>query len=488
MFARHTSVRMKGSAVAQSFKALASKINNQVPLGPRESNRLLTALTSSFRKHLDEVHPSHSHDDGKQPTVSAGHSQPDRHALHSAAVLADKHMASVLTNSLLVKNPKPKKEVKPEFDEATAAAELKNGANPWDLLDSYHAKGCATIAVALACMQHFRTSIKELSHDDQVAKIKDQEAGTRVLHWLWNSDLLRSQAYVDNVRMQDGVVWLAMMEGHEEFLWEWLDSDLELPRPKWLEGTRKHTSGGHIWKSRILYAMVMTKLGSPHREARSADAALNLYFRAVERIYRKNASVKDKMVLTSKARLALDNALTHGYIYHYHETDPFLYDRFVHIYSNHELTRSFNATKYAFDELHRAELDLWHPIHPNANLLYNLMSAANSEGSHVNIVRDHIRHPKGNADTIHFRKTLLRAVLLLKRVGRHQESAAILKDVKNFYPKSIDEIQRNLRAMSAKDKTPEGSSELTKKHEPEPGQQQHLHQRDWLSQYLPTPT
>lgn len=521
---------MKGSAVAQSFKALASKINNQVPLGPRESSRLLTALTSSFRKHLDEVHPSHSHVDGKRPTVSAEHNQPDRHALHSAAVLADKHMASVLTNSLLVQNPKPKKEVKPEFDEATAVAELKSGANPWDLLDSYHAKGCATIAVALACMQHFRSSIKELNYDDQVAKIKEQEAGTRVLHWLWNSDLLRSQAYVDNVQMQDGVVWLAMMEGHEEFLWEWLDSDMEFPRPKWLEGTRKHTSGGHIWKSRILYAMVMTKLGPPHREARSADAALNLYFRAVERIHRKNASVKDKMVLTSKARLALDHALTHGYTYHYHKTDSFLYNRFVHIYSNHELSRSFSASKQAFDEFHRAQLDLWHPTRPNARMMHDLLLAANSEGSPVNVIRDHLKYPKGNADTTHFIKTLTRAVHLLKRAGRHKESDAVLGETMTFYPKSVDEINRslravhardkeiknsgdegkkpelsreqqqrlhnrdfleinrNLRTMSSKDKKPEASGDDNQKHEPEQRQQQSLHQRDWLSQYLPSPT
>ena len=125
---------MKGSAVSQSFRVLASKINNQAPLGQRESNRLLNALTSSFRKHLDEVHPSRLHEDTKRSAVKDGPESTHRHAFPSSITLADQHMASVLTNPLLVKTPGSQAHPKPELDAGTAAAELKDGANPFELL------------------------------------------------------------------------------------------------------------------------------------------------------------------------------------------------------------------------------------------------------------------------------------------------------------------------------------------------------------------
>lgn len=481
---------MKGSAVAQSFKALASKINNQVPLGPRESDRLLTALTSSFRNHLDEVHPSPSHDDVKRPTTVSGVTRHSHSPVgHSAAHLADKHMASVLTNSLLLRSTKPTKEVNPELGTHTAAAQLKSGTDPWDLLESYHAKGCASIEVALACMQHFRRSTKGLSHDDQVAMIQEQQAGKRVLTWLWSSGLLQTQAYVDNKQMQDGLVWLVMMEGHEDFLWQLLESDLELAQPSWLKAAQKHVPSGYLWKSRILYAMAMTKLGSPHREARSADAALELYFRAVERLHWKSAG---KLILTSSARNAIHKALTNGYVYRYSNTSPSLYDKFSQIYSNHELTPIYNPRKNALDTYQSGVLDLWHPTRPSATAWYNLLSQSTSESAATNYVRDYLTHPKTSSDTDYFGKTFVRASHLLKRGGRHEESNALLELAKESYPTSATKISNLFHAVSRKDLDHEVSGEKSKKpkSESEQGQRQHQELHDWLQvkQYIPTPT
>jgi hypothetical protein len=256
---------MKASAVAQSFKALASKINNQAPLGPKESNRLLTALTSSFRKHLDEVHPSKPHDDGKRPTADVASQNTDRHCIHSSAVLAEKHIASLLTNPLLVKNAKPVQEVKPDVNAQKAAIELENGANPFDLLKSYHAKGRATIEVAVCVMRHFRLSIKGLSYEDQIQRVQSEQAGSRVLSWLWNSKTMHSKAYVDNNQMQDGLVWLLMFEGHEEALWQWLNSGLELPQPTKL--VVKGRSAVQSWVDQIGKLALQT----PHWASTSAQ-------------------------------------------------------------------------------------------------------------------------------------------------------------------------------------------------------------------------
>jgi hypothetical protein len=475
---------MKGSAVVQSFKALASKINNQAPLGQQESNRLLNALTSSFRKHLDEVHPSQSQADFKRQAVKDGAEAPHRHAFASSITLADQHMASVLANPLLVKTAGLQAPKKPELDASTAATELKHGAKPFELLERYHARGFATVDVALLCMKAFRRAIKGLTYEEQVARVQEEEAGKRVLSWLWNSDVLQSQAYADSLQIQDGLVWLVMMEGHEEFLWQWLDSDLELPESLTIKGRQESRNNGHFWKSRIIYAMVMTNLGPPHKGARSADAALDIYFRAVQHVQqRKSAGIRDKMVLVSRARLALEKALTHGSEHHYSETNAVLYDKFVNIYASHQLNRKYNAHKYALDEFHRAQLDLWHPSRPSADVWYDLLTRDVPVSDGAMTVRDLLQAPMTSSDTSHFIKTFARAARLMTTTGRHVESAQLVAVVKRYYPDNISQVAQTLGDLSTEGR-------YNKQHEKRSQKEQHEreHQHNWLSHYFPAPT
>ena len=475
---------MKGSAVSQSFRVLASKINNQAPLGQRESNRLLNALTSSFRKHLDEVHPGRQHEDLKRPAAKDGPDATHRHAFPSSITLADQHMASVLTNPLLVKTAGSQAHPKPELDSATAAAELKGGANPFELLEKYHAKGFATVDVALSCMKAFRRSIKTLTYEEQVAKVQEQEAGKRLLTWLWNSDVLLSQAFANSLQIQDGLVWLAMMEGHEAFLWNWLDSDLELPQSSIVKGLQDSRNDGHFWKSRIIYAMVMTNLGPPHKRARSADAALEVYFRAVQHVQqRKNAGVRDRMVLLARARLALEKALTHGSEHHYSNTNPALYDRFVKIYANHQLSHTYNAQKYAMDEFHRAQLELWHPTRPSADIWYDLVTREISPSDGATAMRELVQNPKISSDTAHCIKAFARAAELMKAAGKHAESARLVTAAQNYFPDKISQVTEAMQDLL----TDERHGELREK-KSEKEQHEHQHQHHWLSQYFPAPT
>jgi hypothetical protein len=487
---------MKASAVTQSFKDLASKINNQTPLGPKESNRLLTALTSSFRKHLDEVHPSKPHDDGKRPTVGVASQNTNRHDMHSSAVLAEKHMASLLTNPLLVKNAKPIREVKPDVTAQNAEIELENGANPFDLLESYHAKGRATIEVAVCVMRHFRLSIKNLSYEDQIQKVQAEKAGSRVLSWLWNSEVMHSTAYVDNNQMQDGMVWLLMFEGHEEVLWQWLDSDLELPQPtKLVARSSRAVPGGLMWKSRILYAMVMTKLGRPHREARSADAALDVYFRAIGNSHGKDAALcyNDRLILASRAKIALSTAFTHGYLHHYYNTSPILYDKFSASYTNHQPTTQYNPIKAARDAWHRATLDLWHPTRSKANAVYDMLLQEPSNEDGLYAIHENVRNPSHDRERIFYINTIARAVTLLKTSGQHDQSTKLSELAKSLYPQHVKRFENTVISMYAKllnnGRKPEQQQSIWKKQQEEHPQQKERHKDfGWLPPYSPAPT
>jgi hypothetical protein len=467
--------------VAQSWKALAAKINNQAPLGPRESNRLLTALTSSFRKHLDEAHPVQSHDERRHSHAKGESESSHRHEVQSSRALADFHMASVLTNPLLVKSARTEGVPKPEFDASTAAVELKNGANPFDLLESYHAKSYGTIEVALACMKHFRRSIKDLTYEEQVANVTKEEAGRRVLSWLWNSNIMQSQAYVDNLQVQDGLVWLVMMEGHEDFLWQWLESDLALPQPSASKVSQKIQTG-YFWKSRIVYAMVMTKLGPPHRGARSADAALKLYFHAIRLLQqRKGTGARERLVSTGRARLALEKALTHGSDFHYSETNSSLYDEFVDIYRNHKTSPAYNAQTYSFDEFHLAQLDLWHPSRPSADIWYTILTRQTQADDGIMSVRELLQSPKTNGDTAHYIKQFSRAARLMKIAGKHAECDRLVAIAQTYYPDNISQFRQAFQDLSASH-----NEQRDKKTEKE--QLGNQHQHNWLSNYFPAPT
>jgi hypothetical protein len=384
-----------------------------------------------------------------------------------------------------VKTSRSQAHPKPELDASTAAAELKDGANPFKLLERYHAKGYATVDVALSCMKAFRRAIKGLTYEEQVARVQEEEAGKRVLSWLWNSDVMQSQAYADNLQIQDGLVWLVMMEGHEEFLWHWLDSDLELPQSLMVKGHLDSRINGHFWKSRIIYAMVMTNLGPPHKAARSADAALDVYFRAMQHIQeRKSAGVRDKMVLVARARLALEKALTHGPEHQYSETNVALYDEFVTTYADHQLRHTYNAQKYALDEFHRAQLYLWHPSRPSADIWYNLLTRedrTNLDG--VIAVRDLLQNPKSGSDIAHYIKTFARAARLMKIAGKHAESARLVAVAEQYYPDNISQVTQALRDLPSD----EGHDEQHEK-KSEKEQHEHQHQHNWLSHYFPAPT
>ena len=189
---------MKGSAVLQGLKAWASKLHPQLPLSQKESHRLLTALTGSFRQHLDEVHPPKATEHGTQTLGHGGVSKTSTHAMHSSAILADKHLASVLMNPLLAKNTGVKKA---DQDFANAQLELqKNPAkDPISLLEEYHDRGAATVPIARLCLEVFQNSLNGLSDELTIKAIKVTEPGKRVLLWLWKSEQHKHVAFVDDL-------------------------------------------------------------------------------------------------------------------------------------------------------------------------------------------------------------------------------------------------------------------------------------------------
>ncbi|KAK0248019.1 hypothetical protein LTR48_003218 [Friedmanniomyces endolithicus] len=266
---------MKGSTVFRSWKDyLASKLHPQLPLSPRESNRLLTALTGSFRRHLDEVHPTTAPDSKpKLGSVSVLTTSP--HAIHSSAISADKHLASVLTNPLL--NKRRPDVSTPDENLANAKAELlMNPAKiPVEVLEEYNAKGAATVPIAQLCLQKFEDSLVGLSIDKQREVVAEAEPGRRTLLWLWRSGLYQTETFRQSGSFMHLLTFALMREGLDKYLWEWLCLDMGESRVKMMRRSA-------WWKGYILRTMAFTKLRPAYGQKASIDDALEVFFYASE--------------------------------------------------------------------------------------------------------------------------------------------------------------------------------------------------------------
>ncbi|KAK4956568.1 hypothetical protein LTR10_006095 [Elasticomyces elasticus] len=349
---------MKGSAVFLGLKDWASKaLHPQLPLNARESQKLLTTLTGSFRKHLDEVHPPIA---GKpQPhlgTVKNSNASP--RTLHSSAALADKHLSSILTSPLLSKRSGCTSTADQEF--ANCKVELqKDTKDPISLLEEYDARGAATLPIALLCMTTFEKYLAGLSLDQKKKAVSETEPGRRTLMWLWRSELHQTAAFVDDLELMTLMTYALVRESLDEYLWQWLGLDMVLAH-QW-DSSRSQNAKREIfhryrWKGRILRKMIEAKLQPPYGQKPDLNEVLDIFFRAIS--LRDLASKGDHMeyLPLNPAGGMIHMAVTRMR-YQFGEVDPQRYDRFK------DLTKAwlFGIGKDTGVRLNMALMDLYHP-------------------------------------------------------------------------------------------------------------------------------
>jgi len=209
---------MKGSAIAQSLKSLAAKFHPQLPLSQKESQRLLTALTTSFRKQLDEAHPRHDQKVSSDSPVKIGDGAGSTaRGLHSSsAALADRHLASVLTNPLLAQAQSPKQSLS-DHDRVLAEIQADRTRDPIAILEAYHAKGAATIQIASSCLREALDRLRQIPDEKQrQVELAEAKPGRRVLYWLWTSEQYQTDEFCDAQDFQGLLMTALNKEGSEK--------------------------------------------------------------------------------------------------------------------------------------------------------------------------------------------------------------------------------------------------------------------------------
>ncbi|KAJ4363246.1 hypothetical protein N0V95_001149 [Ascochyta clinopodiicola] len=211
----HTSIGQR------ALGTLASKLHPQLPLTPRESQQLLTLLTTSFRTHLDREHPVHVPEKSPTPPVHKLVSHEDRDSSHatSSSALASQHIDAVLSNPLFAVKPSRRRS-------HSAASEVLKDPMAWFL--NQIATGDATLSKASMCLAMLDK--RTAQHPPQLYNGKTH--GAVIGDWLRSSGLDASKeflemciAYPDTKRPSATflfrLVSLLMAHGKKPLVWKW---------------------------------------------------------------------------------------------------------------------------------------------------------------------------------------------------------------------------------------------------------------------------
>lgn len=371
---------MKASAVQQAFKSLASRIHPQLPLSERESQRLLNALTSSFRNQLE--HHDHS-TSATNPTPTS-----TQHTL-SPGTATDRHLASILTNPLLTK---------------PVHAQLKSKSkHPIALFEDQVASGRATLHSARLCLEAFRTSLESLSPAQAKGKIQHYAAGTRALRWLWTSASTPLLSFALDARFCNQLAFFLVREGRENALWELI----ETPVPASANLSSREVSRR---KGLLLSSMIKTFMSGPDSSLSSAIAA---FFRALDASHSSHASISQAGAYLTQALVKLNLSAS---------ADVKLYDQFV------ESVPRWNK-KHLDRAIYKiANLKLHHPTAPSADDALNF----------IRDLRPLASHPFLQPTTSSQRSTVFAfffdTVKLLQKQGRYDDAIWVMDFMQQKFP------------------------------------------------------
>ncbi|MCJ1253297.1 Saccharopine dehydrogenase [Lignoscripta atroalba] len=195
---------MKTSTIL-SFRSLTSKIHPPLSLNPRETQKLLSLLTASFRQQLDQEHP--------RPATKEAH-------------VTDNHFYTILTNPLF-RVPSAKRRTPRVFGDHghdTTLGDLQGLIRrPLEHFNQQVAAGTATIGTAQHCLDAHLKNLIASPSDDTKKVLRSSQAGAVILSWLWASGLEKSTNFLEDQSFVNALMPFMVAEGREQHVWRWLE-------------------------------------------------------------------------------------------------------------------------------------------------------------------------------------------------------------------------------------------------------------------------
>lgn len=170
---------MKGTP-SLNYAPWLKNLHPPLPRTPRQSQQLLNALTSSFRRQLDREYPA-----ARTPTLDKDEVSEDHPPKNpeSSSYATDKHLQSILDNPLFRVQPRKEVRVKDPTQDARLAKE------PMVVFEELAAAGNVTSSALSNCLvsQLLLLSGKK-SGDDFVKAMRDSRTASRIASWWSASD------------------------------------------------------------------------------------------------------------------------------------------------------------------------------------------------------------------------------------------------------------------------------------------------------------
>ena len=186
---------MKVSTVL-GLKSLISRLHPPLPLNPRESQKLLHLVKSSFRQRLDQQHQSSKETEAANKHISLVLASPlfkDRSTTSTFGSWASQ--ARSLVHS-----------AQEEAEESTTYFEKKVQ------------EGTATLELARYCLRVRLESIRSLPSGEVRRALSKSRAAATILHWLWSSGLDHS---IRDKTLHGLIIPFLVAQGKDDVIWYW---------------------------------------------------------------------------------------------------------------------------------------------------------------------------------------------------------------------------------------------------------------------------
>ncbi|KAI9709767.1 MAG: hypothetical protein M1820_003170 [Bogoriella megaspora] len=338
-----------------AFKALSSKIHPQLPLSPRESQQLLSILTTSFRQNLEREHPSgssstsesilHEKLRGRAPASVKSTVAPSSHdSAHNVlqAMLSSPHFVKPRQRSL-----SPGRREIPGSDRAHAY--------PVEWFQDQVARGTASMDSVETCLQNLSPALflhKQSDYHSHAAEVME--------NWIWASGLTEGLQFVAAIGTTRNLVYLLVKYGHEDTLWRWMNHAV---------AARHNTIDIQPTTVATRLESLLTFLANARSQIlKSVEAPFLTLFEALRKWPSEQARLqpesKSKRPMTNGLGTFLKKQLISRRIV---LDDPVMFENFL-----------ASASQWSSSKLHaltRAQLMLVHPKDPDATEAFYLIQA-----------------------------------------------------------------------------------------------------------------
>lgn len=265
---RHSIARtvntMQSTAGRRVLSTLASKLHPQLPLSPRESQQLLTLLTTSFRAHLDREHPLQEPKRAQKKSGTSSKRSPSPTRAPSSHASASQHIDSILTNPLFAVKPARRAS-------ETAAIDVLRDPVAWFI--NQIATGAATLPKAAMCLD-----LLESAPDTSSRLHNGRTTASIFAEWLKASGLDTSREFVELHSSKAGsasnsmnkLVALLFAQGETAAPWRWFIRSHE----QRLQDTKLDAKVITKFREQLLWNMVRTQA------VKSLDEAIATFMQA----------------------------------------------------------------------------------------------------------------------------------------------------------------------------------------------------------------